>query len=190
MNIWKFVRTVFNGRRLIVLLTAILLVIGLFSAQAPNTVSAWIEDPEDRLPPVGEPVFEAPADGFAWSMERRYDGLDHDGDGMIDSGWLPDPESDPMKYGKYDPSYIFPDGWLVNYRGCQSEADYWGELPVPTTYTWEIVDAQGVPSPFSNDHHCVVSYVFPAQGTYTIRLTVHDANGDILPAGKANPEFF
>jgi len=174
------IRSIFTKRSLLHLLMELLVVTALVSTQAPQAALAWIDDdPTDRLPPIHPPAFEVPAEGFTWAMAKRY-GNDVNQDGMVDTFW----QSENQEY--YKP-YIFPDNWTVYFGGCQTAEDFNNGYSATNTYTWQIV---GESTPFSNGPNCAVSHDFVAQGTYTVRLTVRDADGNIIPAGKTDPEYF
>jgi hypothetical protein len=165
MNIRKYFKSKFFGRRLIVLLTALLLVVGLFINQLPDSALGMRrEDPTDTDPiGVGDdpPPYTAPAGGFSWSMEKRF-GLDQDGDGMIDYHW----DRDSMTY---DPVYVYPTSWKITFNGCQTGNDNLnGTLPAQYdyTYTWRL---DGVNLTTLS---CKPTLIFTDKSTHPMGLTV------------------
>jgi len=180
MNTRKFSKAKVGGGHLFLLLITLLLVFGMVSPQAPQSAYAEIgDDADDGVDPIGDLDWEAPLDGFTWEMAQRY-GPDRNLDRMVDTFWLSDQQ-------KYAPTYIFPAYWTVRFEGCQTQPDAQSPNATWNSYTWQIV---GQSTPFASGYKCAVQYNFPAQGAYTVRLTVHDRSGNIVPAGKTNPEYF
>ncbi len=169
MNTWRFFRSRSWGGRWFVLLTTLLLVAGLIAIPAP--APAWAMRP---VPPDGgddrvdqpEPPFQPPQGGFAWSVPRRY-GLDENLDDMVDAHY------NPATFN-YDPAYLYPDYWPMQFSGCHTEYDADHPTATSLTYTWSL-DGHT----FSG-HECVFTYDdpgFPAQGTYLVTLTVTYQDG-------------
>ena len=189
MNISKNFKSKSYGRQLLILLSVLMLVFGLFSAQTPKAVLADTpigggddgmgDDGPIDVDPIDPqlPPFQAPANGFSWEVPRRF-GFNYNTDGMINYHW----DSVSMTY---DPNYIFPESWPARFIGCQTEADAdfaWNNTP--NTYTWRIV---GVST--TTVHQCIIYLNFPAQGTYHVQMEVRDPSGNVVPAGK-DPAYF
>ncbi len=177
--------------RLLILFTAIMFVAGLLLAQVPQPASATRFNPPDDGDEIDPGDFQPPANGFNWSVPARY-GLDGNGDGLVDTYWRADSID-------YDPPYIYPDSWRMDFYGCQTSED---ELGTGTnTYQWDVngtITTAG----------CFFNTTFPAQGTYPVTLTVtHEdgtssvfpqevyikdylivAIGDSLASGEGNPD--
>src|SRR5574341_254922 len=183
MNISTSIQSIFTGRRLLVLLT-VLLVSAFVSTQSPILVfGAWDDDGDGGpidVEPIDpkEPPFQAPADGFTWRVPRRF-GNDYASDGMINYHW----DSASMTY---DPNHIFPENWPANFMGCQTQEDALSPFATPNTYTWEWGDG----SETTPGNVCWLDHAFPAQGSYTVRLTVRDGAGLVVPAGLPEPYYF
>jgi len=170
MNTRKFFESKSWGGRWSVFLIALLLVSGLVFTQATPVLGMRPEDPTDTDPiGVGDdpPQFQAPADGFTWSMGKRF-GLDKNGDGMIDYNW------DPvlMQYAK---SYVYPSSWTVTFDGCQTEFDHQNPTSPAYTYTW-LLDGQ----PIATANRCYLTRLFTDRDSHPVRLSVRDENGDPL----------
>lgn len=200
MCIWKFTQSLFSKRRLFVVLSALLLVSGLVSSQAPNSALGMRFNPPDdggdqiQLPP---PQFHPPANGFTWSVPPRY-GLNETPDGLMDTYWNASTFS-------YDPAYIYPDHWSMQFNGCQTAEDAESGASTTNTYTWSL-DGRTFTGPKCNFIYNEPG--FSAQGTYPVTLTVaygdgttasfqQDvyikdylivAMGDSLASGEGNPD--
>jgi hypothetical protein len=198
MNICKSLISIFSGRRLLILLTALMLASGLVFNQGPEAAFARPfnppDDKDDRII-VNPPEFRPPENGFTWSVPARY-GLNETDDGLMDTYW---------RAGSfdYDPAYIYPDTWPMQFFGCQTGPD--AEVGVSTTNTYE----WNIAGDTVNDGHCFFTYNgFTQQGTYPVTLTftpqdgtpvsftqevyIRDyflvAIGDSLASGEGNPD--
>ncbi len=202
MNISKNFKSKSYGRQLLILLSALMLVFGLFSAQTPKAVLADIPvgggddggggDDDFELPPSS---YRPPENGFSWSVPPRY-GLNETDDGLMDTYWNAGTFS-------YDPAYIYPDNWPMQFFGCQTWPDAEFGISTTNTYEWNI---NGV---IINNGKCSFTYDgFTQQGTYDVTLTyipqdgtavsfsqevyIHDyfivAIGDSLASGEGNPD--
>ncbi|HYD48840.1 MAG TPA: Ig-like domain-containing protein, partial [Terriglobales bacterium] len=141
-------------------------------------------DPGDEGSPGGTPVSPPPYidpgdDGFEWSAPDRFSAWD---DAWHEWGGIPR----AWQRETYNPAYVNPTTWHLNFMGCQSEADYNYEnfpdakdedgkplFPKPKTrYQWRW---NGKTRAFSTD--CFTYLDFPAEGNYWVELTVKQANG-------------
>jgi hypothetical protein len=198
MNIQKIVRLKFFAGRLLFLITALLLVAGLVFIQEPEAAFAMPFNPPDgKDDQIGgnPPPFRPPADGFNWSVPARY-GLNESDDGLMDTYWR-------AASFDYDPAYIYPDTWSMQFFGCQTGPDAEVGASTTNTYEWNI-DGNIV-----NDGRCFFTYDgFTQQGTYPVTLTYTPQNGtavsftqqvyikdyfliaigDSLASGEGNPD--
>jgi|GEM_PF-971163 len=162
MNTLKFVRLTDTVRRLLVLLTVLVLVV----TQASNPALGMRPggDPTDTDPiGVGDdpPPYNPPAGGFSWSMEKRF-GPDLDGNGMVDYHW------DPVSM-TYDPNYVYPTSWKITFNGCQTGNDY-ENLIRPDLYEYEYtwtLDGVVLTTPF-----CKLTRLFTDKEAHPMGLTV------------------
>ena len=179
MNALKLFKPKSFGRHLVIWLTAILLVTSLASTQNISRVLGLDDEGPIIVEPIDIPLppFEAPANGFAWEVPRRF-GTNTTGDAMIDFHY------DPVTM-LYEQSHLYPSQWPARFIGCQTEADAdYAWNGTPNSYTWSIV---GVSSTTVNQ--CIITLNFPAQGTYTVRMEVRDPAGNVVPAGR-DPAYF
>ncbi len=173
---------------------AAIVLTGLVSIQAPQPALAEIynepDDDDDLINPY-PPNYQAPPNGFVWSVPARYGG-DWNNDLMVDTYWR-------VASIDYDPNYIYPEHWPMNFNGCQTVEDLVGTGT--NTYQWNI---EGT----NLSGGCVFSYNFHAQGTYPITMTVTASDGsstafpqevyikdyfiaaigDSLASGEGNPD--
>jgi hypothetical protein len=94
---------------------------------------------------------------FEWSLPERF-GVDRDRDGLLVFSTAHD--------------YIYPPSWTVNFDACSSTA---GGGPI-VQYDWDLAGLAQV-----STTSCAMPHppsVFPAQGPYSIRLTVTAADGE------------
>jgi hypothetical protein len=104
MSIHKFIQSYLFGRRLLVLLTGVLMFAGLILTQAPQPAAAVIfNEPDDRID-TNPPDFEPPANGFVWSVPSHYGG-DQNHDGLVDTYWRAVTKD-------YDPT-LYHDNWYA-----------------------------------------------------------------------------
>ena len=188
----KFIKSKLFSRPMLVILTALFIVSVLISAQAPQPVAAVIfnepDDPIDDNPPD----FEPPANGFVWSVPSHYGG-DQNHDGLVDTYWRAVTKD-------YDPAYIYPDTWPMNFYGCQTVDDFEGGGT--NSYQWEIDGT------IQSVRNCYFTYDFATQGTYAVTMTVTSSDGtsvsfpqevyikdylivaigDSLASGEGNPD--
>jgi len=97
-----------------------------------------------------------PTAEFDWTMPDRF-GFDNNGDGVIDYD--------------YSTGYIHPSAWTVNFDGCLSSA---GGSPI-VQYSWDLAGLATVIGTTCQILH--PQAVFPAQGTYSVTLTVTAQDG-------------
>ncbi len=166
MTLHKFQQPRFILGRLLILFTAVFVAAGLLLAQAPQMASATRFNPPDDGDEIDPGGFQPPANGFSWSVPVRY-GLDGNGDGMVDTFW---------RAGSidYDPTYIYPDSWRMDFYGCQTDDDALGEGS--NTYQWNVngtITTAG----------CSFTTFFDMQGTYPVTLTVtySDSTSSVFP---------
>ena len=196
MNISKYFKSRSYGRRLLFVLMALFLASGLVFAQAPEPALAWPPAPiDDEDPPFPPPPFTPPANGFTWSVPPRY-GPDRNGDGLIDTYWR-------AATFDYDPAYLYPNNWPMDFDGCQTAADAESGYSTTNTYRWSI-NGQVI-----SGGACTLHYTdFIHQGTYPVTLTYTPQNGtsvsftqqvyikdyfivtigDSLASGEGNPD--
>ncbi|HYC56188.1 MAG TPA: Ig-like domain-containing protein [Candidatus Binatia bacterium] len=151
---------------------------------APVVSARYDPDPGDEGSPGGTPVspppYVYPSQGFSWSAPDRYSQWD---DAWNEWGGIPR----PWQSETYDPEYVNPTTWYLNFMGCQSEGDYNYEnfpdakdddgkplFPKPKTrYTWRWNGKTRGPST-----DCYTYLDFPAQGNYWVELTITHDDGD------------
>jgi len=171
MNISKYFTSKSLGRRLFFFLMALFLVSGLVFTQAPGPAFGLRREDPTEPDPIGvgddPPPYKAPAEGFAWSMEKRF-GLDQDGDGMIDYHWITDPNDSGKKI--YEPSYVYPSSWKVTFDGCQSEYDHNNPTSPAHTYAWWLDNV------LQPGNKCKFPKIYTDQEPHTARLEVLDEN--------------
>ncbi|HYB99071.1 MAG TPA: Ig-like domain-containing protein [Candidatus Limnocylindrales bacterium] len=152
---------------------------------APVATARYDPDPGDEgspgSTPIHPPPYVFPTNGFSWSAPDRYSQWD---DAWHEFGGIPK----PWQRETYDPEYVNPTTWYLNFMGCQSEQDYGYEnypdakdedgKPIfakPTRrYTWRWNGKTRGPST-----DCYTYLDFPAQGNYWVELTVKEADGSI-----------
>jgi len=177
---------------MLVILTALFIVSVFILAQAPQPVAAVIfNEPDDPID-TNPPDFEPPQGGFTWRVPTHYGG-DLNLDGMVDTYWRAGTKD-------YDPAYLYPDTWPMNFYGCQTLDDFEGGGT--NTYQWVI---DGTVQPASN---CYFTHNFATQGTYAVTMTVTSSDGasvsfpqevfikdyfivaigDSLASGEGNPD--
>ncbi len=138
-------------------------------------------DTEGGAPGPEFPPYVFPAEGYSWTAQDRYN--------MWESAW-----HELGAAGKtwpsetYDPEYVQPTTWHLDFMGCQNENDYGYDLrpnakgddgkPLftkPTLgYQWRW---NGKSTSFSHD--CYTSLDFPEQGSYFVELRVKHEDGSI-----------
>ncbi len=151
-----------------------LLVFGAVAAALPMDP---IERDIDEVNPI--PDFRAPANGFRWSVPSRFG--DRGPDGLINYHWNPATNT-------YDSTYVDPGQFPVNFYGCQTQSDR-DNGPSGNTYTWEEVNGSSVINLRAGlPNACEFTHTgWTGQGTHTVRLTVVDSNGNLVPAGRTAP---
>lgn len=149
---------------------------------------AW-KPPED-LPPVeppetGEPVYEPYAGGFDWRVPDRF-GLDENHDGLIDYHYN-------NANFQYEKSWLYPESWPMMFDGCRTEQDAATGVSSTNTYTWvlngETIAGNKCSFTYGKNSPNTGNLGFPAQGTYTVTLTVDYGEGITSPSGS-DPEVF
>jgi hypothetical protein len=182
MNNNEPIKHFLNTRRQLMYLVVLLITLALTLGQSGLSPASavWNQPPDPIDPdPIGSPgQFVPPADGFTWSVPARF-GRDSNGDGLIDYHWNPVTMT-------YEQSYIYPQGWPMNFYGCQTSVDDANPYSTTNTYKWEL-DGKSF-----TGNKCLFSYDnpgFTTQGTYTVTLTVTDPSGAPVPAGKNRPYF-
>lgn len=120
--------------------------------------------------PGGPPPFVMPQNGFDWKAPARQ--------GRWVSAWAERGYVRTWPSETYDPEYVNPSSWDLYFQGCQTEADYRYDIDPdnnPKTenrYRWSW---NGKTREFSTE--CYTSLDFPAQGIYSVELTVKRPDG-------------
>ena len=203
MYTWKHFKSKTYGRRMFFFLMVLFLVSGLVLTQAPGVAFGLRRDDPTDTDPIGvgddPPLYQPPAGGFSWSMEKRF-GLDSNRDGMIDYHW------DPITM-TYDTSYVYPTSWKVTFDGCQTSEDHASPTAPPDYEYWWSVDGK----PFVLAYNkCVWNYPFTNKDSHPVQLSVMKNSdgslttfpaqtvqikdylivsmGDSLASGQGNPD--
>jgi PKD repeat protein len=172
-NMKRVVLSVMHWRRLRLLMLASVIMV-LVLAQGATTSLALPHEPLDPELILDMP-FAPPSNGFDWRVPRRFG---RTRDGIIDYHWI-------METIRYDVSHVYPSAWPMSFYGCQTEEDVDNSPATTNTYKWELNGE------FFIDRGCHFTYRpgFPAQGSYTVRLTVTDPAGNPVPA-EMDPPYF
>lgn len=134
-------------------------------------------------PTVGGDVFDAPANGFNWSVSSRFGPSDKYG--LVDYHYCAPERYDSEACAKtglytYDPAWVHPTALTANFDGCPTSAEEDAAPGATTyTYTWSLPGT----STSVSQNNCHFSHDFPVdgngQGTPTaVRLSITDANGN------------
>lgn len=108
-------------------------------------------------------VSNEPPIGFRWTMRDRFGAKD--ADGLVEYHWNTNTQL-------YDPRYINPESWTVDFDGCTS-------VPANSALKWE-VDGQVLP-----ETRCSFSHVFPLLKTYVVKLTATSPDGQANTAAAS-----
>ncbi len=149
-----------------VLLTIAVIVIALLV----GTVSPALALPGDDvdvpdLPELPDEPWPVPDEGFDWWVPERFTERFQD---RYDWHW-------DQAAQRYDDDYVRPSQWRVYVNGCRTETD--GASPFATQYTYTFITPEASPV---RGNACVRSLSFPSEGTYEVRMTVHDAEGVLV----------
>jgi hypothetical protein len=142
-----------HRRSATVVLVALALVAALLAVPAPaSAMPGRVIDPEPE-PGVDIP-FEAPPNGFSWSVPGRFSHLKWNEAGG------PVRHSGPVE--TYDAAYVHPTQFPMDFDGCpsESEAELADTGQTVNTYRWE------VPGRTVAASDCRFRHVFTAQGPY------------------------
>jgi len=171
-----------RSRRRRLLFVIALAVAGLAAVPAP-VGGEVIEDPEGGGGGGGSTdlAFVPPANGFSWAMRDRFGPLHN---GIVDYHWN-QAAPEPLRWGssdadreKYDPAFVHPASFAVNFNACPTQAEQdASQLEPPqaaNTYQWVIAGQALAPM-----RSCLLRHHFPTQGPYFVRLTISgpDAGG-------------
>lgn len=106
---------------------------------------------------VAAQISESPTALFTWSMPDRFGPTTKKG--LVDYHWDPEDQT-------YDPSFVRPETWTVNFNACESTPK-----DIIQFYTWTI-DGKALPAV----NKCKFTYEFRNLGGHGVRLTVTTAD--------------
>src|SRR3954467_1223137 len=116
-------------------------------------------------------------DGFNWAAPERA-GLWADAWSTYNSG-----KAYPEQY---DPAYVRPSYWKLNFNGCTSSAEWQRqESGLPTVNTYAFTSVGGYWGVTGNK--CVVSLTFPTEAAYKVSLKVTTPTGQATTTSQMVP---
>jgi hypothetical protein len=199
--------------RLTARLLAAVAVVSLCSLGLSMSVASAVPgiDPCETNPdlcPPDPPPFEPPANGFTWAMAPRFGPTFN---GLVDYHWNEEAPRSlrwgadiPANREKYDPAHVHPSGFDTGFYACPTADEATrSDNGVPAANTYSLV-VDGVPQVARQD--CNLSYRFPRQGTFSVRVDITGPNagsftqsvvikdyliasiGDSYGSGEGNPD--
>ena len=134
-----------------------------FSVVLTNPVNATIA----KGTGVGTILNDDVAVDFDWTVPDRFDGLDHNGDGLTDY-FAPD-----------GPLVIDPGSWRVDFTYTDDGACQSGLAPT-LRVDGTAIDPSDPAIIASDPDHCAISYGFADEGKYTVNLELRTSGGDLV----------
>ena len=191
------------------LLYLLALIVAGLTALPGSATAETIEDPAGGGGGSSDGAFVPPANGFTWAMRDRFGSLHN---GIVDYHWN-QAAPEPLRWGssdadreKYDPAFVHPASFEVNFNACPNEAEQDASQLAPpqaaNSYEWVIAGL-----PLAPMRSCLLRHHFPKQGPYFVRLTISGPDaagpfdqlivvrdhlivslGDSYASGEGNPD--